>query len=170
MTARRPGRPGTRSVLHVSFEAAILLKGIHAALEVVGGVLLWLVKPDTLAGWIRALTQNELAEDPRDLVANFLVSAGEKYTASQQQFDVLYLLSHGLVKIALVLLLWRKKLWAYPVAVVVLGLFIAYQLFRWTATHSVSLLLLSALDAIIIGLTLREHARLRRGARAGAGA
>ncbi len=156
-----------RSVLHAGFEAAILLKGIHAGLEVVGGVLLALVKPETLGRWIRLLAQNELAEDPRDLIANLLVKAGEKYTASQQQFDIFYLLSHGIVKIVLVLLLWRKKLWAYPAAVVVLALFIGYQVFRWTSTHAVSLLLLSGLDAFIIALTLREHRRLRREARAG---
>ena len=150
------------AILHIGFEVAILLKGIHAALEVVGGVLLGFIKPDTLVWWIRLLTQNELAEDPKDFLANLLMRAGERYTVDAQHFGVLYLLSHGLVKVVLVLLLWRRKLWAYPLAVAVLGLFIAYQIFRWTSTHSTFLIFLSALDAIIIWLTMAEYGRLKR--------
>ncbi len=149
------------SILHVGFEVAILLKGLHAALEIVGGILLQFVKPEILNKWIRLLTQNELAEDPKDLIANLLLRAGQHYSVGSQHFAVLYLLSHGLVKVVLVLLLWRRKLWAYPLAVVVLALFIAFQVFRWTTTHSILLVLLTALDALIIWLTLAEYKRLQ---------
>ena len=149
-------------MLHIGFEVAILLKGLHAALEIVGGILLGFLRPDTLNTWIRLLTQNELAENPRRLVAGLLVRAGEHYTISSQHFGVYYLLSHGLVKVVLVLLLWRRKLWAYPLAVAVLALFIAYQVFRWTSTHSGFLVFLTALDALVIWLTLSEYARLKR--------
>jgi uncharacterized membrane protein len=149
------------SALHAGFEIGILLKGIHAALEVVGGVLLWFLKPETLSRWIRVLTQNELAEDPKDLLANFIVRASAHYSLSSQHFGVFYLLSHGLIKIVLVILLWRRRLWAYPVAVGVLVLFIAYQVVRWTTTHSAFLVFLTAFDAIMIWLTLVEYRRLR---------
>lgn len=151
-----------RTVLRVGFEVAILLKGIHAVLEMIGGVLLWLIKPATLDMWIQVLTQNELAEDPSDYFANLLARASERYTVQTQHFGVFYLLSHGLVKVVLVLLLWRRKLWAYPLAVAVLALFIAYQVFRWTSTRSTFLLVLSGLDALLIALTLVEYAHLRR--------
>ncbi len=150
-----------KAIFHVGFEVAILLKGIHAGLEVIGGVLLWFIKPATLDTWIQVLTQNELAEDPQDYIANLLVGLGQRYTVDAQQFGVFYLLSHGLVKVVLVLLLWRRKLWAYPVAVAVLGVFIAYQVFRWTSTHSTFLIGLSVLDALLIALTLIEYARLK---------
>ncbi len=152
----------TSSVLHVGFEVAILLKGVHAVLEMIGGVLLWLINPATLDMAIRVLTQNELAEDPTDLIANLLLRASERYTVQAQHFGVMYLLSHGLVKVVLVLLLWRRKLWAYPLAVAVLGVFIAYQVFRWTSTRSTFLIALSLLDALLIALTLVEYARLKR--------
>jgi uncharacterized membrane protein len=158
--------PKGHSILHVGFEVAIFLKGLHAALEIVGGVLLQFVKPDILNKWIRLLTQNELVEDPKDLVANLLLRAGQHYSVSSQHFAVLYLLSHGFVKVVLVLLLWRRKLWAYPLAVVVLVLFVAFQVFRWATTHSIFLIFLTALDALIIWLTLAEYKRLQ-GERAG---
>ncbi len=150
-----------RSALHVGFELAILLKGLHAALEVVGGVLLVFLRPDTLSRWVRLLTQNELIEDPNDPIANMVVRAGAHYTVTSQHFGIFYLLSHGLVKIVLVLLLWRSKLWAYPLAVVVLAVFVGYQILRWTSTHSWFLIALSALDAVIVWLTLSEYQRLK---------
>ena len=160
--------PKKQSLLHAGFELAILLKGLHAVLEMVGGVLLWFVKPDTLSRWIQIITQNELAEDPKDAFANLLVRAGAHYTVGAQHFGVLYLLSHGLVKVVLVILLWRRKLWAYPLAVAVLVVFIAYQVYRWTSTHSTFLVFLTAFDALVIWLTLAEYARLRAERPAGA--
>lgn len=151
-----------RSLLHLGFEIVILLKGLHAALEIIGGVLLWLVKPTTLNYWIRLLTQNELAEDPNDYVAHLMRRMGQHYSVSSQHFGVFYLLTHGLVKVVLVVLLWRGKIWAYPLMVVILVLFIAYQIFRWTSTHSTFLLFLSAFDGVFVWLTLAEYGRLKR--------
>jgi uncharacterized membrane protein len=81
---------------------------------------------------------------------------------SAQRFGMIYLFSHGIVKIVLVLLLWRKQVWSYPLAVLVLIGFIAYQTARWTQTHSWVLTLLSLFDAVMIGLTWTEYRRLRR--------
>lgn len=157
---------GRRSILHIGFETAILLKGLHAALEIVGGILLAFLKPETLVTWIRVLTQNELAEDPQDLVANLLVRMGHHYSINSQQFGVFYLVSHGIVNLGIVLLLWRRKLWAYPLGIVVLFLFIVYQVFRWMSTHSTALIAFTAIDAIVIWLTWSEYRRLRLASRA----
>jgi uncharacterized membrane protein len=130
-------------------------------LEIVGSVLLWFVKPESLSRLVRILTQNELSEDPRDLVVSWMLKASAHYSLSAQRFGVFYLLSHGLVNFGLVLLLWRRKLWAYPAVVGVLCLFIGYQFLRWTGTHSFFLIFLSLFDAAMIWLTLVEYRRLR---------
>jgi uncharacterized membrane protein len=108
------------SILHFGFETAILLKGLHAALEIAGGILLAFLKPETLVSWIRVLTQNELAEDPQDLVANLLVHRGHQYSINSQSFGVIYLVSHVIVNLGIVLLLWRRQLWAYPLGIAIL--------------------------------------------------
>ena len=74
---------------------------------------------------------------------------------------MLYLLSHGGIKVVLVLLLWRKKLWAYPLAVAALVLFIIYQTIRWTITHSGFLAAFTVLDAIMIWLTIVEYRMIK---------
>lgn len=150
------------SILHIGFEAAILLKGLHAAFEILGGILLAFLKPETLVNWIRLLTQNELSEDPQDLVANLLVRMGSHYSINSQHFGVFYLVSHGILNLGIVLLLWRGKLWAYPLGIAILFLFIAYQCVRWMSTHSTALIAFTAIDAIVIWLTWSEYWRLLR--------
>jgi uncharacterized membrane protein len=66
------------------------------------------------------------------------------------------------VKVVLVAALLRNKLWAYPVSLVVLGLFIFYQLYRFSYTHSPALIALSVFDVLVIALIWHEY-RIVRG-------
>jgi uncharacterized membrane protein len=79
-----------------------------------------------------------------------------------QVFVALYLLSHGSIKLWLIIALLREKLWYYPTAIVIFGLFIVYQLYRFSFTHSVWLLLVTAVDIIVIALTWHEYKYLHR--------
>jgi uncharacterized membrane protein len=66
------------------------------------------------------------------------------------------------VKLALVAALLRRWLPAYPIAVVLLGTFVVYELYRATRTGSVLLPLLAVLDIAIIAVIMREYRLLRR--------
>ena len=83
-------------------------------------------------------------------------------SVSTRHFAALYLLSHGAIKLWLILGLLREKLWYYPTAMVIFGLFIAYQLYRFSFTHSVFLLLITVIDLVVIALTWHENMYLRR--------
>lgn len=48
------------------FRISVFLKGIHALLEILGGVLLLIVTPGQIVTFIVALTQDELIQDPND--------------------------------------------------------------------------------------------------------
>ncbi len=91
---------------------------------------------------INALTQEELVEDPNDIFANYLRTSAHSFSISDQHFYAFYLLSHGVIKLFLVIGLLRNRLWAYPASLIVLGLFIAYQLYRFSDTQSVGLIAL----------------------------
>lgn len=143
------------------FRASVSLKGLDAALEIIGGAALMAVSPDWILRMIALLTQAELAEDPRDLVANYLLHAAERLSLGGERFVAIYLLSHGVIKIGLVVMLLKDKLWAYPAAMIVFGMFIAYQLYRFTFTHAAGLLALSLFDAAMIWLILLEYRALR---------
>jgi uncharacterized membrane protein len=148
--------------IHQVFEVSVLLKGAHAAAECIGGVALALTTNDSIRQLATRITQSELTEDKRDFVANHLVAWAQGFSIQTQHFYAWYLLSHGVVKLALVAGLLMRKLWVYPTAIIIFGLFIAYQLYRYTHTHGVGLLLLTALDLIVVGLTWHEYRLMRR--------
>ena len=148
--------------IHQIFEISILLKGAHALIECVGGLLLAFIGTATITGFVKTLTQSELIEDPNDFVAQHLLGLSQTFTASTQHFYTFYLLSHGLVKVFLVAGLMRNKLWAYPASLVVLGLFMVYQLYRFSYTHSVGLIVLTVFDIVVIALIWHEYRLIRR--------
>jgi uncharacterized membrane protein len=147
------------------FRISVLLKGLNAALEIAGGVALFAVSPAFILRTVALLTQDEIAEDPRDLVANSLRRAASHLSPASQHFAAIYLLIHGVIKIGLVGALLKRELWAYPVAVLVFGAFIIYQLYRYTLTHGLGLIALSVFDLAVIWLIYLEYRALRRGAR-----
>ena len=148
--------------IHQIFEVSVLLKGAHALIECIGGLVLILVSASSIASLVNKLTQEELIEDPNDFVATHLLSMAQEFTVSTQRFYAFYLLSHGIVKVFLVVGLLRSKLWAYPASLVALGLFIVYQLYRFSYTHGAGLIVLTVFDVVMMWLIWHEY-RLVRG-------
>lgn len=148
--------------IHRVFEISLLLKLAFAFLEIVGGLLAYLVPKEFVVGLLAILTQRELAEDSRDLVANYLLHAAQNLSVGTEHFAAIYLLSHGAIKLWLIVGLLREKLWYYPTALSVFGLFIVYQLYRFSFTYSLFLLFITAIDAVVMFLTWHEFQYLRR--------
>src|SRR4051812_22842899 len=121
--------------VHQVFVISVLAKGVHALIEVVGGLALYLLGSETIGQWLR----------PHQWMASH-------FRPSEQHFYAFYLLSHGLIKGILVVFLLRQRLWAYPASIAVFGLFIAYQLYRYSFTHDVGLMVLSIFDLFVIYL------------------
>src|SRR5438105_7287249 len=82
--------------IHQIFRISVLLKGAHALVECGGGLVLAFVSTTAITRLVNALTQEELIEDPNDLVATHLLSLAQNFTVGTQRFYALYLLSHGL--------------------------------------------------------------------------
>jgi uncharacterized membrane protein len=148
--------------IHQIFAVSVTLKGLHAMIEAIGGLALYLTSTATIIGWINRLSQGELTEDPNDWIATHAMKFGETFSVEQHHFYAFYLLSHGLVKGVLVIGLLKEKLWAYPASFVVFGAFIAYQLYRYSFTHDFSLIVLSIFDLFVIFLAVHEYRLLRR--------
>jgi uncharacterized membrane protein len=111
------------------------------------------------------ITDEALATDPKDAIANFFRGVTEKHAGTSLHFSGLYLFCHGFIKFLVVFALLRNKLWAYPTAIIVFGLFIIYQLYSFSHTSSTGMLLLTIFDTIVVILISREyrHIKARRG-------
>ncbi len=156
-SASAPARP-LSPALDTTFKIGLVLKGLDGILEVAGGILLLFLSPHAIQHLVRVLTAHELAQDPHDLIARYLLHTTAHLNTGITIFGAIYLLSHGIAKIVLVALVLRDKLWAYPWLIVLLLAFIAYQLYRITAVHfSIGLTLLTIFDAFLAWLTWREY-------------
>jgi uncharacterized membrane protein len=154
---------GRDRIVHLLFDVGVIGKGVDGVLEILGGMLLLFLSPQRISAIVRILTAHELSEDPNDFVAHFLVRSFHHLTGDTKLFGAVFLLWHGAVKVALVWALLRKQWWAYPVAMTAFALFVVYQLYRFTHTHSIWLIALSVLDVSIILLTWLEYRRLKNG-------
>jgi uncharacterized membrane protein len=130
------------------FVASVLAKGLHALVEIAGGLALYLLSSDRIALWLTRIDDGGWI--------------GRHFPATEQHFYAFYLLSHGLVKFVVVIGLLRERLWAFPASFLVFGLFIAYQLYRYSFTHDVGMILLSIFDLFVIALAVHEYRLLRK--------
>ena len=146
-----------------AFDIGILLKGLDGLLEALSGTVFLLTTNAQLLGAVHWLIGSELIEDPRGLLATHLLALTQHLTVGGRTFAGAYLLGHGVVKIGLAVGLLRDKSWAYPVALLVLSVFIGYQCWRLLHEHSATLALLTVLDAVVVALIAREwwYRRLR---------
>ena len=151
-----------RRLYHGAFDAGITLKGLDGLFELIAGLTLLLSSQPALLAAAHWLTRNELIEDPDNFLANHLLHATQKLSIGSWHFAGAYLLGHGLVKIGLVLALWRGLRWAWPTAIAILSAFIIYQGYRWAHHASAFLAFITALDVVIVLLIAIEWRRQRK--------
>lgn len=141
--------------IHKVFVISLILKGLNSLLEIVGGILFLFT--GSVTAILSFLIRGELIEDPTDFLATHIQHVLPYFSTHGQLYASFYLLSHGIIKIILVVSLLRNKLWAYPATIVTLFLFVAYQLYRLSYGFSLILILLTLFDGLIIYLTWHEY-------------
>lgn len=145
-----------------AFKTGLVLKLVDGCLELGGALAVWLVQPSTVDRIAHFVTDAELATDPNDFLANYVLHTAHRYSSSGTRlFVALYLLAHGIVKVAMVIALFRGRRWAYPALIVSLSLFILYQGYRMIVRPSWGLAALTLFDIAIVWLVEREYRRIR---------
>src|SRR4051794_20892517 len=96
-----------------AFIVSIILKALDGLLEIIGGILLFFIRPESITHWVTTLTQHELSQDSNDIIATHLLHSARHLTAATTLFAAVYLLSHGITKVVLVIEILRDHLWAF---------------------------------------------------------
>lgn len=146
---------------HRLFNIDIFLKGTHALIEIIGGVLTFLISPDFILRFVTKITQGELLEDPNDFFTRYLINFAQNFSIGTKQFVALYLLFHGIVNLVIVIGLFKRKKWAYHISFVALTLFVFYQIYRYAYHPGVSMIILTIFDLITIWLIWREYRKVK---------
>lgn len=146
--------------IHIVFIISLFLKSINSLLEILSGILFLFTGSITVI--LSLLIKGELIEDPTDFIAIQIQHILPYFSTHNQLYASFYLLSHGIIKIILVANLLYKKLWAYPATIIILFLFIAYQIYHLSYKYSLILILLTLLDTLIIILTWHEYKIIKK--------
>ena len=133
--------PQEEHVVHEFFLASVILKGLISLAEVLAGIAILIIPPQTII----SVTLSLLNYLPIASVQAKLIQEVSVYTSSTALFIALYLLSRGLVKVALVWGLLKRKISAYPLSLLVLFLLVLYQCYE---------LIVAPFSLIISGVTL----------------
>jgi uncharacterized membrane protein len=155
-------------VLDLVFLVGIGLKGLDAIGELVVGIPLAFLSHAQLDSLARSVTAEELGEDPHDLVANLLLRSTAHAGHGTLLFVALYLIVHGVVKLAIIAaIIWGAER-IYPWAIGALVVFTVFQAVELVLHPTIGVALLTLLDLVIVVLTWREwrqHRSLRDTAR-----
>lgn len=147
--------------VHKMFVISLILKMLNAIAEIIGGIGALFISSAILIHIVNLIGKEELVEDPKDAIINYLMQAVQHYNVSVKAFVSAYLLIHGIIKVFLIYNLLKRRVWVYPVAMVVFGLFVAYQVYAYIQNSSVGLIMLTLLDIVVITLTYLEYRNIR---------
>ena len=132
--------------IHRFFEITLLLKALFAVGEIVAAIGVYVVPLDTGRRFCRGgYAAPSWRAHPHDLVAAHLSSWARNLSVGTQHFVAFYLLSHGAVKLWVIIGLMRERLWYYPVALV--------------AVHAVHRLSDTPVHADAFGVAAADHGR-----------
>ena len=143
------------------FRIGVVVKGAISVVEVIGGILV-LTIPTLLLGTVISMSQDELMEEPGDFIATHSLQLAQQFSVSATAILGIYLLTRGLIKLGLVAALLKNQLWAYPASLVVLGLFILYQIYEVIVGHSILIAVITTFDFVVVYLIWKEYAVVRK--------
>ena len=152
-----------RRLLHDSFLFGLILKAGLGLSQLAAALLIRVAASPKFIDQVIRFHSVAMSEDPDDRVARFLLDMARSLSVQTETFYALYFLGHGVLNIGVAALLAARIRWAYPVSMVVLLGFVAYQIYRFALTYSPVMVLLSAFDLVIVALIWREYPLIRQG-------
>ncbi len=138
------------------FDLGLILKAINGAIEVVAALVVAFIPRTLVVQLVNFVTAGELTEDRSDIVSQALRTVGHYFAVSNGFIVAAYLFLHGIIKVALVLGIFAGKRLAYPLFMLALGVFGAYEAYLGIMRNELLLGLLGAFDFVLLLLTFYE--------------
>lgn len=141
------------------FDLALILKIINGALEMLAALLVLFVPPTLVVKLAEFATSGELAQDPDDPISTAIIASAQAFSVHTHYFLAIYLALHGIIKVLLVIGIFAKKRIAYPLFMIALAVFGAYESYRGFMLHELLLQALAIFDFSLLVLTSYEYRR-----------
>ena len=147
----------TDQLNHRLFIATIAAKGALGVLQVFIAIVVYLGMLQYLPQVCAVACSERAGGKPERLIALRILQIAGSAPGTGTTFYTTYFAAHGLLHIAVVAALLSGVRWANHAAVIVLSLFVIYQVFEWMSVGGFMLVLLTIIDLAVIYLTVREH-------------
>ena len=152
------------SAVHLAYLAALTIKGFDGAVEILVGLVIFLTGPQAIYHWVVRVTAPELYDGSHVAAVHAIRSGAEHLATTGAHFVEFYLAVHGLLKLALVLVLLRGGgRWIFPVGALILASFIGYMGWRLHQQWSDWLFGVALFDVLTLALVLNEWRRSPKG-------
>ena len=145
------------------FGLGMFIKAFIAIFAIGTGIMSLFLTTNEVLHVTQILVQGKLAADPDNFLANYILDLGFSFMPGQTNlFLFSYLVGHGITNLFLVVVLLLKKLWAYPLSVIIFGAFAIYEGWQVYFTHSPFLAAFTIFDLAVIWLVWREYRYVKR--------
>ena len=111
----------------------------------------------TFADVFAMIMSHETEPDSSDAFYQAIYTTLQNHEFTVTYFVASYLLFWGTIDVVLSIFLLRHRLWAFPISIVLMGLFVLYETYRVFHTHSLILITIILIDIGIIYLIYREY-------------
>jgi uncharacterized membrane protein len=152
----------TEKTYSLLFKIGLSIKALIAIGEVTLGVLFYTTGTTTINKIFYFFAGNEVTEQPPDFYWTYVLHGYQSLVGNGQLLWAFIFLSHGILNLFLIFALLKNKIWAYPAAAAIFSLFVIYQLYNIFQAVSISLVLFTIVDVIVIGLVIHEYHYKRR--------
>ncbi|WP_176439131.1 DUF2127 domain-containing protein [Puniceibacterium sediminis] len=132
------------------YRLGLLSKASVALLQFCAGLGLWLAPAGSLSHLVEGLSTARLLHSPLHPLLPALHHWAAALPDQTSTFYATYLMGHGALSCCVLLAVFLRRRFAYPVAMMVLSGFVIYQLGEYLQTHDPALLLITTVDLIVI--------------------
>jgi uncharacterized membrane protein len=153
--------PRPTGLFHLGYMVTVAIKGLDGAIETALGLLIAITGTQRLADAILDFIVPELEQHPESRVLQAAHHGATNLAQNSGHFAVVYLLIHGLLKVAIAYNLLQEKSWIFVPAMIVLTGFIAFMGMHLAQHWSIWLFGLAMFDAITLALVVNEYVRLK---------
>jgi len=147
------------SRLDKAFYFSLCVKALDGVFELIGGILLLVLKRAQITQPVTALTAHAADHDADDVIYRNVANYFHHLTGGAIRLAAFYLIADALIKLILINEILHKRYWAYVALIIVLSLLSTYQIYRIVLTHSIILTALTLFDLLIIYLSAKEYSR-----------
>ena len=149
-----------KSPEHRLFVVAMWWRIGYGVLRIIFGLAVLKVVGMPLIDVVSSMMGHELNTDPNDMLYSFINSLLINHPVYVTYFLSFYFIFWGIVDVVLSYNLIKHRLWAFPMSVLLIALFILYELVRFGHTHSKILLAVMIVDICILWFIWREYKKI----------